>query len=122
MYLQWNKKFLNKNSNEFRSFISVYILKILLLILPQREINTRNISWLVKVAGAYSWQPYNFHVQIVLKHGSLSFLEPSRFFQACNKIALPLLLILNADMYLSYVLQLIPTSGYSLPMVGSLVQ
>jgi len=84
---------------ESRSFISVYILNILLLILPQREMSTRNISWGVKVAGAYSWQPYNLHVQIVLKCGSLSFLEPSGLFQVCKKISLPLLFILNADMY-----------------------
>jgi hypothetical protein len=86
MYLQWKQKFLNKNSNEFRSFISVYILKILLLILPQRVMSTRNISWWAKVAGAYSWQPYNLHVQIVLKYGNLSFLDPSGIFQICKNL------------------------------------
>jgi hypothetical protein len=119
MYLQWNQKFLNQNSRENRSFISVYILNSLLLILPQREMITRNISWEVKVAGAFSWQHYNLHIQIVLKYGSLSFVEPSGLFQVCKKIALPLQFIFNADMYLLYVLQLIPTSDSSLPMAAS---
>ena len=44
----------------------------------------------VKAAGALGWQPYNFHVPIVLKDESLSLLEPSGPVQACNGIALPL--------------------------------
>jgi len=43
----------------------------------------------VKAAGAYGWQPYHIHVSIVLKSGSLKFLETSRPVQACNGIALP---------------------------------
>jgi hypothetical protein len=31
----------------------------------------------VKAVGAYGWQPYHLHVPIVLKSGSLTFLEPS---------------------------------------------
>jgi hypothetical protein len=57
---------------------------------PLTEISTRNISWGVKAAGAYGWQPYHFHVPIVLKSGSLNLLEPSGLVQACNGIALPL--------------------------------
>jgi len=44
----------------------------------------------VKAAGAYGWKPYHLHVPIVLKSGSLIFLEPSGPAQACNGIALPL--------------------------------
>ena len=44
----------------------------------------------VKVAGAYSWQPYHLSVLIVLKSGSLNLLEPSGPVQVCNGIALPL--------------------------------
>ena len=32
------------------------------------EMSTRNISWGVKTAGAYGWQPYHLHVPIVLKN------------------------------------------------------
>jgi hypothetical protein len=43
----------------------------------------------VKVAGAWGWQTYHLYVLIVLKSGSLNFLEPSGPVQACNGIALP---------------------------------
>ena len=46
------------------------------------EMNTRNISWGVKAAGAWGWQPYHLHVPIVLKSGSLKLLEPSGPVQA----------------------------------------
>ena len=42
---------------------------------PLREMSTRNISWGVKVAGAYGWQPYHLNVPIVLKSRSLNLLE-----------------------------------------------
>ena len=45
---------------------------------PLTEMNTTNISWGVRAAGAQDWQPYHLHVPIVLKSGSLNFLEPSR--------------------------------------------
>jgi hypothetical protein len=32
---------------------------------PLTEMSTENISWGVKVAGAYGWQPYHLHVPIV---------------------------------------------------------
>jgi hypothetical protein len=54
------------------------------------EMNTRNISWGVKVAGAYGWQTYHLHVLTVLKSGSLNLLEPSGPVQACNRIAIAL--------------------------------
>ena len=57
---------------------------------PLTEMNTRNISWGVKAAGAYGWQPHNFQVLTVLKSGSLNLLEPSGPVQACNGIALTL--------------------------------
>jgi hypothetical protein len=50
--------------------------------------STRNISWGVKAAGAYDWQPYHLHVPIVLKSGSLNLLEPSGPVQAFNGVAL----------------------------------
>jgi len=55
---------------------------------PLTEKSTSNISWGVKVAGAYGWQPYHLHVPIVLKYGKLSLLEPSGPVQACNGIVL----------------------------------
>ena len=58
------------------------------------EMNTRTISWGVKVAGALGWQPYHSHVPIVFKSGSLTLLEPSGPVQPCNGIALPLPLYL----------------------------
>ena len=33
------------------------------------EMSTRNISWGVKAAGAWGWQPYHLHVPTVLKYG-----------------------------------------------------
>ena len=54
------------------------------------EMSTRNISWEVKVAGSWGWQPYHLHVPTVFKSGSLNLLEPSGPVQACNGIALPL--------------------------------
>jgi len=57
---------------------------------PPTEMSTRYISWEVKVAGAYGWQPYHLHVPTVLKSGRLNLLEPSGPVQACNGIALPL--------------------------------
>ena len=57
---------------------------------PLTEMSTRNISWEVKAAGAYGWQPYYLHVPIVLKSGRLNLLKPSGPVQACNEIALPL--------------------------------
>jgi len=41
------------------------------------EMSTRNISWGVKVASAYGWQPYHLHAPIVMKSGSLNHLELS---------------------------------------------
>ena len=58
---------------------------------PLTEIGTRNIFWGVKAAGAYGSQPYHLHVSIVLKSGSLNFLEASGPVQACNEISLHLL-------------------------------
>ena len=57
---------------------------------PLTEMSTRNISWGVKAAGAYGWQPYHFLVLPVLKSESLDLLEPSGPVQACNGILLPL--------------------------------
>jgi hypothetical protein len=53
---------------------------------PLTEMSTRNISWGVKAAGAYGWQPDHLYVQIVLKSGNLNFLEPSGPLQACNRL------------------------------------
>ena len=58
---------------------------------PVTEFSTRNISWWVKAAGAYGWQPYQLHAPIVLKSGNLNLLEPSGPVQACNGIALPII-------------------------------
>ena len=53
---------------------------------PPTEMSTRNISWGIKAAGVWSWQPYHHHVPTVLKSVSLNLLEPSGPVQACNGI------------------------------------
>jgi hypothetical protein len=55
---------------------------------PLTEMSTRNISWEVKTAGVYGWQPYHLHMPAVLKSGSFNLLEPSWPVQACNGIAI----------------------------------
>jgi hypothetical protein len=57
---------------------------------PLTEMSNMNISWGVKAAGAYGWQPYHLHVSTVLKSGCLNLLETSGPAQACNGIVLPL--------------------------------
>ena len=79
---------------------------------PLTEMSTRNISWGVKAAGAYSWQPYHLHVPIVLKSGRLNILEPSRPVQACNGIALPLCLHSSTYSWLSAKLNTNITSDF----------
>jgi hypothetical protein len=54
------------------------------------EMSTRNISWGIKAAGAFGWQPYNLDMPIVLKSDSLILLDPSRPVHARNGIALSL--------------------------------
>jgi hypothetical protein len=60
---------------------------------------TRNISWWVNAASAYSRQPYHLHVLIVFKSGSFNLPEISGPIQACNGIALPLPLPLPLPTY-----------------------
>ena len=71
---------------------------------PLTEMSTRNISWGVKVASAYGWQPYHLQVLTVLKSGSLNLLEPSGPVQACNGIVLLFLHVLatTASHYLAF--------------------
>jgi len=54
------------------------------------EMSIRNISWWVKAAGVYGWQPYNIHVPTVMKSGSLSLLESSEPVYARTGIGLQL--------------------------------
>jgi hypothetical protein len=56
---------------------------------PLTEMSTSNISWGVKAAGAYGWQPYHLHVPTVFKFVSRKLLEPGGPVQACNAIPLP---------------------------------
>jgi hypothetical protein len=46
------------------------------------EMSTRNISLVVKAAGALDWQPYHLDMPIIMTAGSLSFLESSGPVQA----------------------------------------
>jgi hypothetical protein len=39
--------------------------------------STRSISWGVKLAGTWVWEPYDLHVPIVSNSESLNLLEPS---------------------------------------------
>jgi hypothetical protein len=55
---------------------------------PLSEMSTSNISWGVKAAGPWGWQPYQICVPIVFKSGNLNLLEPSGPVQACNGIDL----------------------------------
>ena len=57
---------------------------------PLTDMSTRNISWRVKAAGAWSWQPNHFHVPIVLKSGNFNLQESSELVQVCVGIVLPL--------------------------------
>jgi hypothetical protein len=57
---------------------------------PLTEMSTRYISWGIKEASAYGWQPYHLHVQMVSKSVILDLLETSGPVQACGRIA-PLL-------------------------------
>jgi hypothetical protein len=50
----------------------------------------RNIFCWVKAAGEYNWQTFHLFVPIVLKSGSLNFLEPSELVQTWTGIALHL--------------------------------
>ena len=70
---------------------------------PLIEMSTRNISWGVKAASTYGWQPYHLHVPIVLKSGILNLLEPSGTVQACNGIDLPLPLLHIIQFLCSYI-------------------
>ena len=58
---------------------------------PLTEMSTRDIFWMVNVAGELGCQPYHLHVLIALKSRSLNLLEPFRPVQACNGIVLPLI-------------------------------
>ena len=69
---------------------------------PLSEMNTRNISWGIKAAGAWGWQPYHLHVPIVLKSGSLNLLEPSGPVHVCTGIAVPYLLSQSFDLPLLF--------------------
>ena len=40
------------------------------------EMSTRNISWVIKAAGAYGWQRYHLHVPTVLKLGASNSWNP----------------------------------------------
>jgi hypothetical protein len=44
---------------------------------PVTEMSTKNISWVLKAAGAYGLQSYHSHVPTVMKSGSLNLLELS---------------------------------------------
>jgi hypothetical protein len=59
------------------------------------KMSNRNISWGLKAAGVYGWQPYHFYVPIVLKSGSLNLFKLSGPVQACNGI--DLLYLLSSD-------------------------
>jgi len=58
---------------------------------PLTQMSIRNISWGVKEAGTYGWQPYHLHVPTVMKSGSLNLLKPSGPVQSRNGTALHLL-------------------------------
>jgi len=73
-------------------FIDINLLATLWLwgwLQPVTEMSTTNISWGVKLASAYGWQPYHLHVPTVFKSGSLNLLEPSGPIQDCHGFALP---------------------------------
>jgi hypothetical protein len=55
---------------------------------PLTEMSTSRISWGVKAAIVWGWQPYHLNVPTLLKSGNLILLEPSGPVHACNGIAL----------------------------------
>jgi len=52
---------------------------------PLKEMSARNISWVVKVASAWGWQPYHLDVPTVQKFWEP---QPPGARRACNWIAL----------------------------------
>ena len=60
---------------------------------PLTEMRTRNISWGLKAASVWGWQPYHLRVPTVLNSGSLNLLKPTGPVQACNGNALPLTIL-----------------------------
>ena len=80
---------------------------------PLTEMNTRNISWGVKAAGAWGWQPYHLHVPIVLKSGKLNLLEPSGSVEASNGIALHYCAERHSDTCTNHVLVSVATADVS---------
>ena len=56
---------------------------------PLTEMNTRGVSWGVKMTGVYNWQSYHLHVSIVFISDSLDLLESSGPVQSCTGIAVP---------------------------------
>jgi len=67
---------------------------------PLTEMSTRIISWGVNAAGAHGWQLLHFHVPCVLKTESLNLLEPSGPFQVCTGIAVPLAILVMAQVWI----------------------
>jgi hypothetical protein len=51
---------------------------------------SRNITWEVKAADVWDWQPYHLHVPIILISGSFNLLQLAGPLQAFNGMALPL--------------------------------
>jgi len=68
---------------------------------PLTDMSSRIISWGVKAAGAWCWQPYHLHVSNFMESGNLNHLDPSGPVQPCTGIALPLPLL--TSWYRSYV-------------------
>ena len=54
---------------------------------------TKGVSWGVEVASAWGWQPYHFHMPIVLNSGRPNLLESLGPVHACTGIPLPVPLL-----------------------------
>ena len=57
---------------------------------PPTEMSTRKISWGVKAAGAYVWQPYHLQVTTIMKSGNFNLPQTSGPVQTCTEIAFDL--------------------------------
>jgi len=80
---------------------------------PLTEMSNRDISWGVKAAGAYGWQPYHLHLPTVLKFGSLNLLETFGPVQACNGIAFTYYLVKTVLFYTNTLTKFITMDSFT---------
>jgi hypothetical protein len=79
---------------------------------PLTEMSTRNISWGVKAAGAYGWQPTTFMCRLSRNLGASTSWNPAGLSRPIMGLLYLFLLVLNTVLYFS--IPTTSTSSYSL--------